>query len=158
MSVVVGGIGEHVALHYQRRLLFVGKAEERRPRCAAVQASGEKTADSAQRSPAVRWECCPNSVFTDIWVRLITALILCILYLVKKVKPLKFPCTNQVKKKRVFIKLYEMHKKLGLLFTCIRFSCAPTLPAYKLKDCSNHCFVAQANQVLSWYCVRFRGN
>lgn len=54
MSVALGGVGEHVALHYQRRLLFVGKAEERRPRCAPVQASREKTADSAQRCPAVR--------------------------------------------------------------------------------------------------------
>lgn len=44
-----------------------------------------------------------------------------------------------------------MHKKLSLLFTCIRFSCTPILTVYKLKDRSNRCFVAQANQVLLHY-------
>lgn len=54
MSVALGGVGKHVAIHHQRRLLFVGKAEERGPRGAPVQASGEKTTNSAQRSSAFR--------------------------------------------------------------------------------------------------------
>lgn len=50
-----GGIGEHLAIHHQRRLLFMEKAEERGPWGAAVQAGWEKTVDIAKRPSAVRY-------------------------------------------------------------------------------------------------------
>lgn len=49
-----GRVGEHVALHHQRRLLLVGKAEERGPWRGPVQAGGEKAADAAQRRSTFR--------------------------------------------------------------------------------------------------------
>lgn len=56
MLVAPGGVGEHMALHHQRRILPVGKAEERGPGCAAVQAGSQKTADAAERSSAFRYD------------------------------------------------------------------------------------------------------
>lgn len=50
--VAAGGVGEHVAVHHQRRLLFVGEAEKCGPGCRTVQASGEET--PAPRNSIVR--------------------------------------------------------------------------------------------------------
>lgn len=49
-----GCAGEHVALHHQRRILSLGKTEERATRRAPVQASQKKTTNSAQRGSAFR--------------------------------------------------------------------------------------------------------
>lgn len=54
VSGASGCLGEHLAIHDQRRLLPVGEAEERAPRSASVQTSREETASSAQGSSAFR--------------------------------------------------------------------------------------------------------
>lgn len=67
--VAPGGVGKHLAIHHQRRLLSVGEAEERGPWGAPVQASWQETTDSAQRSSALRSESLTSQLIcTDVFL------------------------------------------------------------------------------------------
>lgn len=56
MLNILGSFGEHLAIHHQGRLLFMGKAEECSTGGAPVQASREKNTNPAQRFSAFRYK------------------------------------------------------------------------------------------------------